>query len=79
MIQNIYKELLNGMSDNGKKHVAKNYGNRFGGSSLVSTKQDQRFVRPESVAGWKAASASYAMNSSGQVKSLVGTSPWGRN
>lgn len=63
-----------GMRENGGEHVAKNYINRFGGNSLETTLGNQGFIRPTET--WRPVSASFAMRSSGNVKVLVGTSPW---
>ena len=65
-----------GMSENSKEHLAKNYIKKFGGSSLETTISKQGFPRPLSPQGWREASASFAMRSSGQVKALVGSTPW---
>jgi hypothetical protein len=65
------------MGENSNEHVAKNYIKRFGGSSLETTINNQGFSRPLAYEGWREASASYAMRSSGQVKALVGTTPGG--
>ena len=65
-----------GMSENSKEHLAKNYVKRFGGSSLETTINNQGFARPLTPEGWREASASFAMRSSGQVKTLIGSTPW---
>ena len=65
-----------GMRDNGGENVAKNYVKRYGGSSLETTLRDQSIARPLTDVGWREASSSIAMRSSGQVKVLVGSSPW---
>ncbi len=65
-----------GMKDNGGEHVVKNYIERYGGSSLETILSEQGFLRPLTNEAWREASASLAMRSLGQVKTLVGSSPW---
>ena len=63
-----------GMKSNGGERVAKNYIRHFEGSSLETILREQGFLREEVI--WDSASASLALRSSGQVRTLVGTTPW---
>lgn len=66
-----------GMRENGGEHVAKNYVKRFGGESLETTLAKNGVDRiPPAKVPWGQASASMAINSSGEVKLLIGSTPW---
>lgn len=66
-----------GMSENGGEHVAKNYIKRFGGESLETMLAKNGVVRiPPASVSWGQASSSMAINSSGEVKVLIGSTPW---
>jgi hypothetical protein len=62
-----------GMANDGGEAVAQNFIRSNGGSTLESL---LGATRPATDVGWRQASASFAMNSSGQVKTLIGSSPW---
>lgn len=64
-----------GMRENSGEHVAKNYINRFGGDSLETILESQGFERP--VNNWGQASSALAIKSAGEVKVLIGSTPWG--
>lgn len=66
-----------GMSQNGGEHVAKNYIKHFGGESLETALAKNGVVRiPPASVSWGQASSSMAINSWGEVKVLIGSTPW---
>lgn len=65
-----------GMKNNGGEQVALDYAKKNGGKSLEILFDESGIARPSANGNWVAPSASAAMRASGEVTTLVGTSPW---
>jgi hypothetical protein len=59
-----------GLGKNGE-NIAKEYASSAGRTTLESTMEAQNIARPTSDLGWRSASSSYAMHSSGSVEVLL--------
>lgn len=70
-----------GMSENSGEHVAKNYVERYGGASLETMLDESGITRIPSIDDvtnfdWRGASSALALGSSGEVRVLIGSTPW---